>query len=115
MPITALYYMITLCYPGPGLSQWDPRVLPRENLEKILQQALPSRQIVEQDDFAVECAICYTYRLDGAIPDIVCDNRRCESPLLSPPFSPLTEILSVRLGADTCGRMCGCLALMSGF
>ena len=98
MPITTLCYMITLCCPGPGLSQWDPRVLPRENLEKILQQTLPSRQIVQQDDFAVECAICYTYRLDGAIPDIVCDNRRCESPFFLPCFLRCTEILPVTTG-----------------
>jgi len=34
-----------------GLAQWDPQILPRRNLEEILQQSFPSRQILEKDDF----------------------------------------------------------------
>ena len=63
-----------------GLPQWDQQLLPRLNLEKILHTSFPSRQTFEKDDVAVECAICYTYRLEGALPEIVCDNRRCARP-----------------------------------
>lgn len=28
-------------------------------------------------DFSMDCGICYAYRLDGAIPDQVCDDSHC--------------------------------------
>lgn len=30
--------------------------------------------------FSVECGICYSYRLDSAIPDQVCNDPRCGQP-----------------------------------
>ena len=29
-------------------------------------------------DLSADCGICYAYRLDGQIPDQVCDDSRCE-------------------------------------
>jgi len=62
------------------LVSWDEQRLPRVNLEGILQRDFPARKGVEADSMSVECAICYTYRLDGALPDIVCDNSKCARP-----------------------------------
>lgn len=28
----------------------------------------------------MDCGICYSYQLDGAIPDQVCDNPQCAQP-----------------------------------
>ena len=32
----------------------------------------------EAEEYSVECAICYSYELDGAVPDVVCDS--CSKP-----------------------------------
>ncbi|KAJ1496170.1 WD-repeat region-domain-containing protein, partial [Baffinella frigidus] len=62
------------------LASWDPAALPRHNLQRILQIEFPSRKASELEEMSVECAICYTYRLDGVLPDVVCDNPRCARP-----------------------------------
>lgn len=36
--------------------------------------------ILSFKDFSMDCGICYAYRLDGAIPDQVCDDSRCGQP-----------------------------------
>lgn len=41
--------------------------LPRENLERVLGMALPSRATSAVEDISAECCICYAYRL--LLPD----------------------------------------------
>lgn len=85
---------------------WNSDALLRANLEEVLDISLPKP--VAQDDsagIAVECGICYVYRLGGgesegapvglggggggsgagagvggALPDVVCDNSKCGRP-----------------------------------
>lgn len=68
-----------------GLTTWDSGASPFANLTRILGTELPrpgpiSQSQQQQDDFGVECGLCYAYRLDQAIPDHVCDNSRCAKP-----------------------------------
>ena len=51
-----------------------------DNLEFILGMAFMSPAEVDVETFSVECGICYTYKLDGKIPEKVCDDRRCGRP-----------------------------------
>ncbi|GAB4817921.1 hypothetical protein N2152v2_004967 [Parachlorella kessleri] len=73
--------------------RWQADRLLRENLEAILEQALPSREAGaeagQQEDISAECAICYAYRLlqpdaeagaEGEAPDINCSNASCAKP-----------------------------------
>lgn len=68
-----------------NMHRWDNSgdVLPRENLQRILNVELPppvSNATVDPlaDDGAdTECGICYTYRLDDSVPDVVCDKPEC--------------------------------------
>ena len=41
----------------------DGKELPRVNLERVLQLSFPSRKSTRKEDFSMECAICYAYRL----------------------------------------------------
>lgn len=86
-----------------GVFQWNESLLPRENLEAILGVDFPSPSHAATEEFAVECGICYCYRLDvddddasqghhqpqsgagavpakAAIPDKLCENARCNRP-----------------------------------
>ncbi|TYZ57136.1 hypothetical protein PybrP1_002768 [[Pythium] brassicae (nom. inval.)] len=78
-----------------GVFQWDEALLPRENLEAILAVEFPSPSHAAAEDFAVECGICYCYRLEveadtsqeaaaaavrTVIPDKLCENERCNRP-----------------------------------
>ena len=36
--------------------------------------------------YAVECAVCYMYDLDGCVPEIACDG--CQKPCANPPPAP---------------------------
>lgn len=65
---------------------WDTsgNVLPRQNLETILKMTFPRRQEMTDTetggDIAGECGICYAYRLQDSVPDIVCDLEECGKP-----------------------------------
>ena len=68
-----------------NIHQWDMSgdVLPRENLERILQVQFESRSEKEQaqtEELNVECGICYTYRLEDRVPDVACDLEKCAKP-----------------------------------
>ena len=59
-----------------NLGRWVQSRPVRTNLEDVLETKFPpaSQATAEgAEDFAVECAICYTYRLDGAVPECACD------------------------------------------
>lgn len=71
---------------------WDMSgdTLPRANLELVLDERFPRREMnasqEEQEEMAGECGICYTYRLqstdgmDGCAPDVACDREECCRP-----------------------------------
>lgn len=60
-----------------NLSVWDTQCSVRLNLQKVLQIVFLSPQHADKpdaEDYAVECAICYNYRLESnAVPDCACD------------------------------------------
>ncbi|XP_001510934.1 E3 ubiquitin-protein ligase FANCL [Ornithorhynchus anatinus] len=59
---------------------WDPTNSLLQNLKDVLEMDFPSRATLEKSEFTMDCGICYAYRLDGAIPDQVCDNGKCGQP-----------------------------------
>ena len=68
------------------LHSWSLSRPVMDNLETVLQIQLPSAEqaaaavaaaAAEEKGHGAPCAICYTYRLDGAIPERVCDNTHC--------------------------------------
>ena len=65
------------------LSRWQLERSVRTNLEDILQRDFPTPDAAVasaggEDQYAVECAICYSYDLDGAVPECACDG--CSKP-----------------------------------
>lgn len=64
------------------LSRWQPGRTVRANLEDVLLLQLPPPQEAgaqdSADSYAIECAICYSYHLEGAAPEIACDG--CSKP-----------------------------------
>jgi E3 ubiquitin-protein ligase FANCL len=65
-----------------NLSRWSPERSVRLNLAAVLERDFPTRQLAAEtgsaDDYSVECAICYSYHLDGAVPECACDG--CSKP-----------------------------------
>ncbi|OWZ21007.1 E3 ubiquitin-protein ligase [Phytophthora megakarya] len=84
-------------------NKWDEKRSLHKNLEDVLQVSLPSPKTTKAEEFAVECGICYSYRLEdernnekvkedaGAmqrkpieqasrIPDQLCENANCNRP-----------------------------------
>ncbi|GAM18156.1 hypothetical protein SAMD00019534_013310 [Acytostelium subglobosum LB1] len=64
-----------------NLSKWrplDPSLL--GNFQALLEMEFPVKQVSNISDFIIECSICYSHRLggDGTIPDIICNNARCQ-------------------------------------
>eukprot|EP00041_Stephanoeca_diplocostata_P011743 m.194373 g.194373 ORF g.194373 m.194373 type:complete len:117 (+) comp18647_c0_seq6:213-563(+) len=49
----------------------------KHNLEMVLETEFIAKTSAEAVDFTMECGICYAYDLDGAIPEKVCEDRRC--------------------------------------
>lgn len=62
------------------LFAWDAAATPLANLQRLLGVEFPPPTTATREEFTVECGICYSYRLDGAVPDRVCDNARCSRP-----------------------------------
>lgn len=62
---------------------WDTsgNILPRQNLETVLKLKLPKPPATNSSqDLGIECGICYAYRLDDKLPDVVCDLAECGKP-----------------------------------
>lgn len=64
---------------------WDTsgKTLPRGNLERVLEVSFPKREVEEageEEGMALECGICYSYRLEEAVPDVACDLAECSKP-----------------------------------
>eukprot|EP00041_Stephanoeca_diplocostata_P011740 m.194357 g.194357 ORF g.194357 m.194357 type:complete len:426 (+) comp18647_c0_seq3:176-1453(+) len=58
-------------------SKWNPEDTVKHNLEMVLEREFIAKTSAEAVDFTMECGICYAYDLDGAIPEKVCEDRRC--------------------------------------
>lgn len=56
---------------------WDEGRSVRENLEALLETTFPPPVAATQEEWSLECAICYAYRLEEATPDRVCENEKC--------------------------------------
>ncbi|GAB5569634.1 E3 ubiquitin-protein ligase FANCL [Prionailurus iriomotensis] len=63
-----------------GADHEDPENSLLQNLKDVLEIDFPARTNLEKSDFSMDCGICYSYQLDGAIPDQVCDNPQCAQP-----------------------------------
>ncbi|XP_045926471.1 E3 ubiquitin-protein ligase FANCL isoform X1 [Micropterus dolomieu] len=59
---------------------WNPDSSVLHNLRDVLEIEFPSPATHEKSSFSVECGICYSYRLEAAIPDQVCNDPRCGQP-----------------------------------
>ncbi|XP_075933648.1 E3 ubiquitin-protein ligase FANCL isoform X1 [Anarhichas minor] len=59
---------------------WNPDSGVLLNLRDVLEIEFPSPATHEKSSFSVECGICYSYRLEAAIPDQVCNDPRCGQP-----------------------------------
>ncbi|TKS85208.1 E3 ubiquitin-protein ligase FANCL [Collichthys lucidus] len=59
---------------------WKPDSSVLHNLRDVLEIEFPSPATHEKSSFSVECGICYSYRLEAAIPDQVCNDPRCGQP-----------------------------------
>ena len=70
-----------------NLARWQPDRTVRLNLADVLQRELPAppsaagagtNAAAAAEAYATECAICYSYELDGAVPESACD--ACSKP-----------------------------------
>ncbi|XP_053477396.1 E3 ubiquitin-protein ligase FANCL [Ictalurus furcatus] len=59
---------------------WNPDCSVLQNMKDVMEIGFPSPATHEKSSFSVECGICYSYRLDSAIPDQVCNDPRCGQP-----------------------------------
>lgn len=59
---------------------WNPDSSVLHNLRDVLEIEFPSPATHEKSSFNLECGICYSYRLEAAIPDQVCNDPRCGQP-----------------------------------
>ncbi|XP_026046445.1 E3 ubiquitin-protein ligase FANCL [Astatotilapia calliptera] len=59
---------------------WNPDSSVLHNLQDVLEIEFPSPATHEKSSFNLECGICYSYRLEAAIPDQVCNDPRCGQP-----------------------------------
>ncbi|SPR00053.1 RING-type domain-containing protein [Plasmodiophora brassicae] len=63
------------------LDRWDTSRMPRVNLERILSISFPGKPAPgAQDEFQLECGICYSVSRDGVVADRVCEDARCGRP-----------------------------------
>ncbi|KAJ8248035.1 hypothetical protein GJAV_G00237470 [Gymnothorax javanicus] len=59
---------------------WNPECSVLQNLKDILEIEFPSPTTHEKSTLSADCGICYSYRLESAIPDQVCSDPRCGQP-----------------------------------
>ncbi|XP_037580498.1 E3 ubiquitin-protein ligase FANCL-like [Dermacentor silvarum] len=61
--------------------KWDSNGLISANLASLLSMELPSRSCAQPpEDVDCACGICYSYLLEGHIPDKLCQSSRCNKP-----------------------------------
>uniref|UniRef100_A0A8C5EZZ8 E3 ubiquitin-protein ligase FANCL n=1 Tax=Gouania willdenowi TaxID=441366 RepID=A0A8C5EZZ8_GOUWI len=59
---------------------WNPDSSVLLNLRDVLEIEFPSSATHEKSSFNIECGICYSYHLEAAIPDQVCNDPCCGQP-----------------------------------
>ncbi|XP_028845154.1 E3 ubiquitin-protein ligase FANCL isoform X2 [Denticeps clupeoides] len=59
---------------------WNPDCGVLQNLKDVLEIEFPSPATHEKSSLSTECGICYSFRLESAIPDQVCNDPRCGQP-----------------------------------
>uniref|UniRef100_A0A8C4TEW4 FA complementation group L n=1 Tax=Erpetoichthys calabaricus TaxID=27687 RepID=A0A8C4TEW4_ERPCA len=59
---------------------WNPDYSILHNLKEVLEIEFPLPGSQETSNFSMDCGICYSYRLEAAIPDQVCNDPRCGQP-----------------------------------
>lgn len=57
--------------------RWDETLSVLDNVEAVLEVECLPPTTQQSVDFSLECGICYSYQLEGAIPERVCEDRRC--------------------------------------
>eukprot|EP00047_Mylnosiga_fluctuans_P013686 m.32791 g.32791 ORF g.32791 m.32791 type:complete len:363 (-) comp5037_c0_seq1:317-1405(-) len=60
-----------------GLSGWNDRADILTNLSRILNVQFPGPPAAVVGEEGVECTICYCPLLDGAAPDVACEQKPC--------------------------------------
>ncbi|GAA6221181.1 E3 ubiquitin-protein ligase FANCL [Lates japonicus] len=63
-----------------NMHSWNPDSSVFHNLRDVLEIEFPSPATHGKSGLSVECGICYSYRLEAAIPDQVCNNPHCGQP-----------------------------------
>ncbi|EEC19392.1 E3 ubiquitin protein ligase FANCL, putative [Ixodes scapularis] len=63
-----------------NVDKWDPSVSISANLSALLGFEVPSRENATSEEVDCTCGICYSFLLDGAVPDKLCQNSRCSRP-----------------------------------
>lgn len=58
-------------------SEWQPSRSLLTNLTTVLAVTFPSRPPPQEEDQSMECTICYCRLLDGAAPDVTCEQPQC--------------------------------------
>uniref|UniRef100_A0A673IZA8 FA complementation group L n=1 Tax=Sinocyclocheilus rhinocerous TaxID=307959 RepID=A0A673IZA8_9TELE len=74
------YLQISLFISTPLLLRFPACESVLQNMKDVLEIEFPSPTTHEKSSFSVECGICYSYRLQSAIPDQVCNDPRCGQP-----------------------------------
>lgn len=60
-----------------NLARWDLNESVVKNLQTVLEIEFPNLKNSKKEDFTVECSICYSYHLEGELPDQTCEDKRC--------------------------------------
>ncbi|XP_029831380.2 E3 ubiquitin-protein ligase FANCL [Ixodes scapularis] len=63
-----------------NVDKWDPSASISANLSALLGFEVPSRENATSEEVDCTCGICYSFLLDGAVPDELCQNFRCSRP-----------------------------------
>ena len=50
------------------------------NLERLLELNLPARDEEGNEEWGVECGICYSFLLGNQLPSLICEESRCCKP-----------------------------------
>eukprot|EP01094_Clydonella_sp_ATCC50884_P007960 TRINITY_DN1720_c0_g1_i4.p1 TRINITY_DN1720_c0_g1~~TRINITY_DN1720_c0_g1_i4.p1 ORF type:complete len:360 (-),score=68.53 TRINITY_DN1720_c0_g1_i4:137-1216(-) len=60
-----------------NISKWQTSRTPLANLREVLNVEFPARSSEAFEESGMECAICYSSRVNNLLPDRVCDDENC--------------------------------------
>lgn len=86
------------------------------NLERLLELNLPARDEEGNEEWGVECGICYSFLLGNQLPSLICEESRCCKPFhptcLYEYFQSLPDarvnLASVHGNCPYCGKLMQC-------